>query len=377
MDYAPIALQATDVFLDKHFHKIPDKAFRKETYRPRIPFKASRKKRREEKERRNSQDQRPSQNERRDSQDRGEDRDKGLQRREEEPYNDPEIEEAGYDSEPDHSSRQRERGRNIRGRDWDWKSRGGDRDLRDIPRHSGADASHAYGHAYEESNRSNTSPQLPYSQQPPHVRSEYLPKYDGHPQLDTASHNPLYSPPLPIAPSPALGSGSGRDIDERGKFYDSDEKYEGERMRRPKPIQRRSSYDDIHSQRVSHSSKLDQRLSTRDHNQHQTQNRRRSNCSNSNSEKESQMKSMKDKDRAERYGLKDEVKGLFTDSPKGLAGGAIGALVGGWATEKFQKGRGRERRDMGDRAKVITLLGAVAGGLVGNAVVDRWEDGRR
>lgn len=83
------------------------------------------------------------------------------------------------------------------------------------------------------------------------------------------------------------------------------------------------------------------------------------------------------RDRADRYGLKDEVRGLFTDSPRGLAGGALGALVGGWATEKLQEAQtGRDRRAMGDRAKVYTLLGAAAGGLVANAVVDKWQGGR-
>ncbi|KAK6599143.1 hypothetical protein H4I96_08347 [Botrytis cinerea] len=330
MDYLPIGLQATDVLVDKHFHRIPDKAFRSETYRPRIPTKLSRRKRREEKERRNSRDQgiREIRGARR--------LERATQKRQEEPYSNPEIEEAGYDSEPDYTSRQRER--NMRDRNWDskWER---DSDLRDIPRHSGAGTGtgYVYGYPYEKSDRSNSPPSQIYSQQPPRLRPEYLPKYDPF------------------------------DRDERRGNYDSDERYEKERTRRPKPIQRSSSYDDIHSQRKSYSSNQDQRLSTR--------NASRTPRSDHGGSKDSHTGTMKD--RAERYGVKDEVKGLFTDSPQGLAGGAIGALVGGWATEKFQESQsGKDRKDMGDRAKIITLLGAAAGGLVANAVVDKWQDGK-
>ncbi|ATZ56338.1 hypothetical protein BCIN_13g01790 [Botrytis cinerea B05.10] len=366
MDYLPIGLQATDVLVDKHFHRIPDKAFRSETYRPRIPTKLSRRKRREEKERRNSRDQGVDPERRRDSRDsrdpgERDDWERATQKRQEEPYSNPEIEEAGYDSEPDYTSRQRER--NMRDRNWDskWER---DSDLRDIPRHSGAGTGtgYVYGYPYEKSDRSNSPPSQIYSQQPPRLRPEYLPKYGAPRPLDPASKNPYYFPPPPIATFP-----DPFDRDERRGNYDSDERYEKERTRRPKPIQRSSSYDDIHSQRKSYPSNQDQRLSTR--------NASRTPRSDHGGSKDSHTGTMKD--RAERYGVKDEVKGLFTDSPQGLAGGAIGALVGGWATEKFQESQsGKDRKDMGDRAKIITLLGAAAGGLVANAVVDKWQDGK-
>ncbi|KAJ8062793.1 hypothetical protein OCU04_008050 [Sclerotinia nivalis] len=367
MDYAPIALQATDVLVDKHFHRIPDKAFRKETYKPRVPFKNSRRRRREEEERRNSRDQGQYQDERRNSRDsrNQEDRDSGVQRQEE-PYKDPEIEEAGYDSEPDYTSQQRER--NMRDRDWGSRER--DRDLRDIPRHSGAGigggTAYGYGNSYEESNHSNTPPQQIYSQQPPRLRPEYLPKYVAPSQLGSDNPYPYYFPPPHIEPSSDSFGREGRERD-----YDSDERYDRESTRRPKPMQRRSSYDDIHNQRNA-SSNSEQRLTTRD-----TERKPRSSHSSQapNKSKESHMENIKD--RADRYGVKNEVKGIFTDSPKGLAGGAIGALVGGWAAEKLQEAQtGRDRKDMGDRAKIYTLLGAGAGGLVVNAVVDRWEDGK-
>ncbi|KAF7923960.1 hypothetical protein BELL_0740g00010 [Botrytis elliptica] len=363
MDYLPIGLQATDVLVDKHFHKIPDKAFRKETYKPRIPSTLSRRKRREKEERRNSRDQGEDPERRRDSRDERErdDWERGTRKRQEEPYRNPEIEEAGYDSEPDYTSRQREK--NMRDRNWESKGER-DRDLRDIPRHSGAGTGtgYGYGYPYEESNRSNSPPSQIYSQEPPRLRPEYLPKYSAPRPLDPASPNPYYFPPPPIAPFP-----DPFERDEKRGNYDSDERYERERTRRPKPIQRSSSYDDIHSQRKSYPSNTDQRLST-----HNTSRRPRSDHSES---KDTHTGSMKD--RAERYGLKDEVKGLFTDSPKGLVGGAFGALAGGWAAEKLQESKtGKDRKDMGDRAKIYTLIGAAAGGLLANAVVDKWQDGK-
>lgn len=349
MDYAPVALQATDVLVDKHFHKIPDKAFRKETYKPRVPFKNSRRRRREEEARTNSRDQGEYQDERRNSKDsrNQEDRSSGVPRQEE-PYRDPEIEEAGYDSEPDYTSRQRERNRRER----DWDSRDRERDFRDIPRHSGAGIGggigYGYGNSYEESHHSNDAAPHPiYSQQPPHLRPEYLPKYVAPSQLASDNQYPYYFPPPHISP---FSDSFVRDERERDRDYncddDSDERYDREKIQRPKHIQRRSSYDDIHNQRDSPSNyNSDQRLSKRD-----TQRRARplhsTQLQTAHRTKESHMENIKD--RADRYGLKSEAKGLFTDSSKGLAGGAIGALLGGWAAEKLQEAQtGRDRKREG------------------------------
>lgn len=367
MDYAPIALQATDVLVDKHFHKIPDKAFRSETYKPRVPFKPNRRKRREEQERRDSREQ-EREEERRNSGDQ-EDRNRDLQRKQEEPYKDPEIEEAGYDSEPDYSSRQRDR--NMRGGNRDWDSNRGDerdedREYRGIPRHSGAGTGAGYGYSYpySESTRSNSPPRIPYSQQPARIRPEYLPKYNAPPNLNSTRQNPYYFPP-PLPPF----SESGRDERDYGK----------EKSHRPKVIQRRSSYDDIHTQRsYAHSSHSKDQKLTRDNYSRRPRSDHGNGNGNGSRDKnkdiDSHVESMKD--RAERYGVKEEVKGLFTKSPQGLAGGTIGALVGGWATGKWQEsrsGRGRE----GDAEVLGLLIGAAAGGLVGNVVVDRWEEGRK
>lgn len=83
----------------------------------------------------------------------------------------------------------------------------------------------------------------------------------------------------------------------------------------------------------------------------------------------------KARDKAHRYGVKDEVKDVFTSSKEGLAGGAVGALVGGWAAQKAQSAYGKEKNGAGNA--VLTLLGAAVGGLAVNAVIDKWEDGKR
>lgn len=79
----------------------------------------------------------------------------------------------------------------------------------------------------------------------------------------------------------------------------------------------------------------------------------------------------KGSERGGHHNLKDEVAGQFTKSKEGLAGGALGALVAGWATHKAleSKGRGRDDAD-----KAWTLLGAAVGGLAVNSIVDKWED---
>ena len=69
--------------------------------------------------------------------------------------------------------------------------------------------------------------------------------------------------------------------------------------------------------------------------------------------------------------IKEEVSDQFTKSKEGLAGGALGALVAGWATHKALESKGRGH---GDADKAWTLLGAAVGGLAVNSIVDKWED---
>lgn len=83
----------------------------------------------------------------------------------------------------------------------------------------------------------------------------------------------------------------------------------------------------------------------------------------------------KSKDVAHRHGLKEEVEGFFTKSPAGITGGVAGALVGGWAAKKAQVASGREGKHGSN--PLLTLLGAAAGGLAVNAVIDKFEDRKK
>ncbi|PQE33182.1 hypothetical protein CJF32_00003714 [Rutstroemia sp. NJR-2017a WRK4] len=311
MSYAPIALQATDLLVDKHFHKLPNGLFDKDKYKPsRI--------RRRNRKRRDQPEEQP--------QDRG-DRDDKV-------YDNPEIvepDEPGYQSEPESKYNRKYN------------------NMDDIPRHSGqgaADSQYSY--------RSNSPPY--YSQQPPRMRPEYMPNYQ--PQT-SQQQSDYYFPPPPIAPYPdPRPSSYGRDDrPRRDTSYDQDDHdFYRDQPRRPKPIARRSSYDDLP---IRDTHRKDQQLE-----------RRKPKSSASGDE------GMREK--AHRYGVKEEIKDVFTDSPKGLAGGAIGALVGGWAAEKLQEAQtGKSESERSGRSRLITLLGAAAGGLAVNAVVDKWQDDKK
>jgi hypothetical protein len=80
------------------------------------------------------------------------------------------------------------------------------------------------------------------------------------------------------------------------------------------------------------------------------------------------------KDRADRYKLKDEMSSIFTTSKPGMAGGAVGAVIGGWAAKKAQIAYGKEKN--GSTNNLVTLLGAGVGALAVNVVVDKWEESR-
>ncbi|KAA8565502.1 hypothetical protein EYC84_009361 [Monilinia fructicola] len=323
--------------------------------KPTKPFKASRRRRREERERRDSEDQ--GQNP---DQSRGHLRDRGEygqgegQRRQEDPYNDPEIEEAGYDSEPDYTSRQKER--NMRDRDWGWDSRERDGDLRDIPRHSGAGTEagygygYGYGYPYEESHGSHSRPNSP-------TASSHRASVRNISRKHRAAPEP--PPRQPTSASLLCGPHGAlpRRAHRRGK---------GKGRHPPTTIHATTQFLRRHPRGAQLATgSTERRLAPREP--------RRGARSDHGSSAGGGMR-----DRADRYGLKDEVRGLFTDSPRGLAGGALGALVGGWATEKLQEAQtGRDRRAMGDRAKVYTLLGAAAGGWSRTRCVDKWQGGGR
>lgn len=84
----------------------------------------------------------------------------------------------------------------------------------------------------------------------------------------------------------------------------------------------------------------------------------------------------KAKDTAHRYKLKEDMNNVFTASKAGLTGGAVGAVVGGWAAQKAQIGY-RKNGTKHDPNPLLTLIGATVGGLAVNAVVDKWQDGKK
>lgn len=64
-------------------------------------------------------------------------------------------------------------------------------------------------------------------------------------------------------------------------------------------------------------------------------------------------------------------------------GGALGAVIGGWAAKRVQRsGSGRDGRRSRKNSsaqeddKVLTLLGAAVGGLAVNAVVEHMEESK-
>ena len=70
------------------------------------------------------------------------------------------------------------------------------------------------------------------------------------------------------------------------------------------------------------------------------------------------------------HNFKDEAGKHFTKSPVGITGAVGGALVGGWVARKAQTASRGENKSN----PLLTLLGAAAGGLVVNAVIDKFED---
>jgi hypothetical protein len=74
--------------------------------------------------------------------------------------------------------------------------------------------------------------------------------------------------------------------------------------------------------------------------------------------------------------FKDEADRYFTKSPMGITGAVAGAVVGGWAARKAQVATGREGKHHGSNP-LLTLLSAASGGLVVNAVIDKFEDRKK
>jgi hypothetical protein len=178
-----------------------------------------------------------------------------------------------------------------------------------------------------------------YSREPPRLRPEYAPSPppigSGYPYAQG-----VYAPP-PFQ-SQSLDRRSRRDSHGDEDYYSDSVRH----PRRPKAVTRRSS--------SYHGPRGDNQLVRR---------------SGSGSEHLDRVR-----DKAHKYGLKEEVEGFFTKSKEGLAGGAVGALVGGWAAHKAQEAKGREKHNS---SPLVTLLGAAVGGLAVNAIIDKYEDGKK
>jgi hypothetical protein len=143
-----------------------------------------------------------------------------------------------------------------------------------------------------------------YSREPPRSRPEYAPSPppvgSGYPYPQGA-----YAPP-PFQPT-TIERKSRRDSYGDEDYYSDSYRH----PRRPKAVTRRSS--SYHGPRSSAGG--DQELARRGSRGTGSEHLDRA------------------REKAHRYGLKDEIKGTFTKSKEGLAGSAVGALVGGWAAQ--------------------------------------------
>lgn len=200
-------------------------------------------------------------------------------------------------------------------------------------------------------------PYVPYSQNQPHLKSEYVP-----------SPPPLaqpYFPPPPTAPQ-AVGRYAGRryqdESSDDGDDDDDDGYYSNRKPRRPRALSRRwsSSYHEPRGQ--NDYGYNDRQLVWRS---------RRGSLQ----DRSGDRSKSRDGSAGQKHGFKDEIGHVFTKSPAGITGGVVGALVGGWVAKKAQVGSGREGKHHSNA--LITLLGAAAGGLAVNAVIDKFEDRKK
>ncbi|KAL2068839.1 hypothetical protein VTL71DRAFT_15177 [Oculimacula yallundae] len=289
-EFVELGLEGADKMIDKHFHKLPDKALHSETYKPKnlhMPHL--------HKDRKNSKDTRSN-------------------------YN------SDSDSEKDYRS----------------MSNRGSSDYRNMP-------ATEPGFSYMPPDSVYSSPPY-YSHDPPHQRPEYMPS-----PPPSASANPYYTPSAGV---PRMAMNRGRDTD----AYNDDDYHSDSyrRPRRPKAVTRRSS--SYHGPRSRDDYRYDQQVS-----------RRHGHSSGSDTLDRAGDKA---KDAAHRYKLKEDMNNVFTASKVGLTGGAVGAVVGGWAAQKAQIGY-RKEGHKNDPNPLLTLIGATVGGLAVNAVVDKWQDGKK
>ncbi|CAL3962457.1 hypothetical protein PZA11_000390 [Diplocarpon coronariae] len=327
--FIALGLTGADKLIDNHFHKLPDKALQAKTYDPRnIPFPGRRK------HRNTSKDSEPDYRDNWASDSETEDgpRDRNEHRQyhsQSSPRSD--LAKDRYYSTPN-----------------PYETKGSDIDCNDTQSTSQVPPGYRTTTYVAPSYLPDSPFAMPpvYSHDPPRVRPEYLPS-------PPPSEDPYYSPP----PSPAvnrIAMNRGRDTDP----YD-DEDYHSDsyqRPRRPRPNTRRSSSYHRAGDHYGHG-----QIVARSHG--------------SGSEMINKY-SDRARNTAHRYKLKEEMNDLFTGSTAGLTGGAVGAVVGGWAAQKAQIGYTKNRYKH-DPNPFLTLIGATVGGLAVNAAVDKWQDGKK
>lgn len=320
-DFKPLigpGLGVVDQLIDKHFDKLPNSAFRPETYKPSRILKS----RRDSKASRHSG------------------------------HND-----SGHNDADRESDRETQTGR--RGRDR--------RHTHSTPRsEAGTVRDHYYSRPTELSegnlethDRSMTRAPPNYGDVSPSYPSDgLLPVYSHAPPTQRPEYIPENLPPPPMStyydsrPPRSVAMDRGRHVDpQRDDDYYSDTYHA---PRRPKAVTRRSS--SYHGPR----SKGDYA-----HRQQVTRHQGRGG---------DQLARMKEFE--ERYKLKDDLNNMFTSSPEGLVGGAAGAALGGWAAQKAQLGYAKKgsRREPNP---LLTLIGATVGGLAVNSLVDRMQDNKK
>ncbi|PBP25686.1 hypothetical protein BUE80_DR003422 [Diplocarpon rosae] len=330
--FIALGLSGADKLIDKHFHKLPDKALKAETYDPRnLPIPGRRKHRKSSKDaEREYPDNFASDSE----------MESGPQGRNEHRHqysrSTPRSELANdhYYARPNH-----------------YEVSESDIERHDTP--STSQVSPGYG-----TTTFVTPSYLPdspfamapvYSHDPPRIRPEYLPS-------SPLSETSYYSLP-PSQRVNHIAMNRGREIDP----YDDDDDYHSDSYRvprRPRPITRRSS--SYHGTRAKDPYGDGQRVARR-HGSGSDVIDRYSNRA---------------RETAHRYKLKEDMNNLFTGSTAGLTGSAVGAVVGGWAAQKAQVGYMKSGHTH-DPNPLLTLIGATVGGLAANAAVDRWQDEKK
>lgn len=347
-DLIELGIEGADKIIDKHFHKLPDSALHADTYKH--PFSHG-SRRRAQHERRDDRDTRRSERG-------GDERDTTREKRRDSVWEEQEsLAEQGRHRR--HQSQERASTRKF---DTEWDNNNNNLRRSPSPR-STTMSQHINQQPYRDGRPSNDANSTMYTQDGPFVTAPWTTLPDYH--------------------APAAQGFSPRP----SRQYDPDN-YRPAQMRR-----RSSSYhgprgrDRFYSDDSELSSDSDSdRRSRRGHggharSQHGNQQLTRHNdTSHGNSSAAYARSERTSKSHSHSHEHKDtpleNLKDNFTDSPQGIAGSALGAIVGGYVTHKALETR-NHGREQSNRDKALTLLGAVVSGVAINAVVDKFEDRRR